>query len=244
MEPRRKQQLSSVSARGGPRERRRETPPLDSRTRRRRAPLALATSLCVVLKSACLFGAAFSFGACACNDSASAYARLDQSSPRNTLDSFVLYWKAGLHDLEYSCLSRAFTQRNGLSLLTYSEGRARLEREQPWLAWFASAKVIAEQVVDRERHVFWIEVGGRTARVNVVREDFARISAGEELLAESPIDLERALSVDPSGEVQLRFKPRDTYRDFGDGEVTSVRAEGSWKIDDFAEVGRETVPRS
>ena len=182
-------------------------------------------------------------GACQCDKLASDYARLDQRSPRNTLDSFVLYWKAGLHDLEYGCLSRGFTQRNGISLLTYSEGRARLEREQPWLAWFASAQVIAEKVVDQRSHVFWIEVGGRTARVNVVREDFARIWADDELLAEGPVALERDLTVAADGELQLRLRPSRTEREFTAGEVTSVRAEGSWKIDDFAEVERETVPR-
>lgn len=179
--------------------------------------------------------------ACRCTDTARAYAHTRDDSPVAAIERFVLYWKAGLHDLEYGCFSRGFKQRHQISLQAYDVGRSQLEREQPWLAWFAQAQVVGEQARGRSAHVLWLDVAGRTVRVNLVREETARIWSGDELLAEQSLELDRALAIEPSGAVRLELEP-DTYRPFESFDVTSVRAERAWRIDDFAEVPRDSVP--
>jgi hypothetical protein len=181
---------------------------------------------------------------CVCTPQAAAYAHSGTETPQQTLDSFILFWTAGLHDLEFGCLSDGFRQRNGqLSLFNYSAARSELERSMPWLAWFAKAKVVAGEAQGKGAHSFWVEVAGRTVRVNLVREEIGRIRVGDEIVADGPLDLERALTVESDGAVRLKFAPANIYRVYSDAEVTSVRAECAWKIDDFAEVPHDSVPR-
>ena len=125
----------------------------------------------------CALGALLAavLGACNCiPEHASVLARADFETPRHTLESFRAYAGAELYDLEYRCFSHAFTARNHISILNYSEARKQLKRDKPWLFWFDS-RVVAEQVIDQRQHVLDVEIAGRTVHVKLVREETFRI---------------------------------------------------------------------
>jgi hypothetical protein len=176
-------------------------------------------------------------GACNCiPEHAAVLARADFETPRHTLESFRAYAAAELYDLEYRCFSNAFKTRNHISILNYSEARAQLKRDKPWLFWFDS-RVVAEQVLDERQHVLDVEVAGRTVRVKLVREETFRIWAGEELLADGALDLRGALALvgETGGRSSLRTTLPIGERTVDPAQVTQVTLETSWKIDDLSE---------
>src|SRR5882672_11130732 len=175
----------------------------------------------------------------ACNcipEHASELARADFETPRHTLESFRAYAGAELYDLEYHCFSHAFTTRNKISILNYSEARAQLKRDKPWLFWFDS-KVVAEQELDERQHVLDVQVAGRTVRVKLVREETFRIWAGEELLADGAIDLRAALALvgGSGGRSTLTAALPIGTRAVDPSQVTRVTLDTAWKIDDLWE---------
>jgi hypothetical protein len=180
---------------------------------------------------------AAALGACNCIPKhASELAHADFETPRHTLASFRAYAGAELYDLEYRCFSHAFTARNKISILNYSEARAQLKRDKPWLFWFDS-QVVADKVLDERQHVLDVQVAGRTVRVKLVREETFRIWAGEELLADGEIDLRRALALvgDPSGRSTLTASLPIGTRVVDPSQVTRVTLDSAWKIDDLWE---------
>jgi hypothetical protein len=169
-------------------------------------------------------------------------AEASKHSPRATIEAFQAYVRSDLYEQEFSCFSRDFLAANQLSLFTYSEFRDA----QPWLKWFAKAEVLAERSAEvlaersgREgQHEFDLGVAGRTLRVRLVREDFWRISRGDELM-NGNAPFERLVRIDPlpEGGAEVRIDlPALERPDFDPAEATSVAVERLWKIDAVVEI--------
>lgn len=182
-------------------------------------PLVLAGSSCL--------------GACRTVD-ARRLAEASKHSPRATIEAFQAYVRSDLYEQEFSCFSRDFLAANQLSLFTYSEFRDA----QPWLKWFAKAEVLAERSGREGQHEFDLGVAGRTLRVRLVREDFWRISRGDELMnGNAPFG--RLVRIDPlpEGGAEVRIDlPALERPDFDPAEATSVAVERLWKIDAVVEI--------
>jgi hypothetical protein len=193
--------------------------------RARLRTVLLAATLGVVLTSACRCGPKLE---------AVAHANLD--TPRATVEAFGAYMRAGLHDLEYRCFSADFTARNQISFFTYAEAREELARSQPWLELFAAPKVVAEIARGDERHDVDVRLAGRTYRVNLVREETFRISAGDLILAEQATDFAGRLALEPRAEGGASLVARLPLpsADIDLSAATSVVLQRRWKIDGVA----------
>ncbi len=175
-------------------------------------------------------------GACRCGPKLEAVAHANLDTPRATVEAFGAYMRAGLHDLEYRCFSADFTARNQISFFTYAEAREDLARSQPWLELFATPKVVAEMARGDERHDVDVRLAGRTYRVNLVREETFRISAGDLILAEEATDFASRLALEPraSGGADLVARLPLPSADIDLSTATSVVLQRRWKIDGVA----------
>jgi hypothetical protein len=184
---------------------------------------------------AATFGALLA-SACTCGPGREALARASLDTPRGTVEAFGAYMRAGLHDLEYRCFSTDFKARNKLSYFSYAEARDELARSQPWLELFATPKVVGEIAREDDRHDVDVRLAGRTYRVNLVREETFRISAGDEILAEELSDFERLLSLEKSadGGALLVARLPLPSADIDLSATTSVALQRRWKIDGVA----------
>jgi len=184
--------------------------------------LALLAALCAPLA-----------GCGSCRADLPLIARASLETPRGTVEAFAAYLRSGLHEFEYRCFSVDFTRRNQLSLFTYAEGREELAREQPWLELFAHPKIVGEAARGRDRHDVDVRLGGRTFRVNLVREESFEIRAGEDTLASdlTRFDERVALQATASGnwEVVARVPVADADIDLAG--ATAVVLRSVWKID-------------
>jgi hypothetical protein len=160
-------------------------------------------------------------------------ARASLETPRGTVEAFAAYLRSGLHEFEYRCFSVDFTRRNQLSLFTYAEGREQLAREQPWLELFAHPKIVGEAARGGGRHDVDVRLGGRTFRVNLVREESFEIRAGEDTLASELTRLEERVAVQATAngkwEVVARVPIADADIDLS--RVSAVVLRSVWKID-------------
>lgn len=173
---------------------------------------------------------------CSCRREQQTLARATLESPRGAVEAFAAYLRAGLHEYEYRCFSTDFTARNKLSLFTYAQAREELARSQPWLELFATPEVVGEIARGGGRHDVDVRLGGRTYRVNLVREETFRISAADELLANDFTDFAARLQLEqrPNGGAQLVARlPLDTA-DIDLDRATSVVLQRLWKIDGVA----------
>lgn len=187
--------------------------------------------LCLAL----LVGALISTG-CSCRRDREELARASLATPRGTVEAFAAYMRSGLHDLEYRCFSSDFVARNKLSYLTYAEAREELSRRQPWLELFASPTIVGDSERGEGRHDVDVRLGGRTHRVNLVREETFRISAADELLADDYTDFRARLKLveRPEGGAELVARLPLAAADIDLEAATSVVLQRLWKIDGVA----------
>ncbi|MBL8804921.1 MAG: hypothetical protein JNN27_23185 [Planctomycetes bacterium] len=160
-------------------------------------------------------------------------ARASLETPRGTVEAFAAYLRSGLHEFEYRCFSVDFTRRNQLSLFTYAEGREELARKQPWLELFAHPKIVGEVAHGGDRHDVDVRLGGRTFRVNLVREESFEIRAGEDTLASDLTRLDERVALEATAngkwEVVARLPIADADIDLS--SVSAVVLRSVWKID-------------
>ncbi len=173
---------------------------------------------------------------CSCRREHQALARASLESPRGAVEAFAAYLRAGLHEYEYRCFSADFTARNQLSLFTYAQAREELARRQPWLELFATPEVVGEIARGGGRHDVDVRLGGRTYRVNLVREETFRISADDELLANDFTDFASRLELEQrsGGGAQLVARLPLPSADIDLERATSVVLQRLWKIDGVA----------
>jgi hypothetical protein len=184
--------------------------------------------------------------ACAC-PSRGDYARAGLETPERALESFRIYFAAGLHDLEYRCFSTEFKRRNALSLLGYGEARAELERRQPWLGWIARREpgIVESRPGSDGEHFLDLRVGGRTVRVRMVREDFFRIWAADELVGDGLEAFEDLVRFErgPDGLPTLHAQVELGAEIADPRTITRVTVERVWKLDELWELSpSESTP--
>jgi hypothetical protein len=172
--------------------------------------------------------------ACVCPAPAAAVADANFRTPLAAFKAYQAYLASDLVDREYRCYSAGFRRREQLSLGTYTEARALLLAERPWLKLFAKAEVVREWPLDERAHVIEARVGGRTVHVRLVREDSFEIRAGSELVADgyAPFDeLVRTTEAPEGTLVEARVPTRTPSLP----PATSLLIESAWKIDDLYE---------
>ncbi len=183
-----------------------------------------------------LAGVSMVGASCSCRREQQALVRASLESPRGAVEAFATYLRAGLHENEYRCFSGDFTARNQLSLFTYAQAREELARRQPWLELFAKPEFVGEIARGVGRHDVDVRLGGRTYRVNLVREETFRISADDELLANDFTDFAARLRLEPQpdGGAQLVARLPLPTADIDLERATSVVLQRQWKIDGVA----------
>lgn len=172
-------------------------------------------------------------GCTSCRADLPLIARASLETPRGTVEAFAAYLRSGLHEFEYRCFSVDFTRRNQLSLFTYAEGREELARAQPWLELFAHPKIVGEAARGGGRHDVDVRLGGRTFRVNLVREESFEIRAGEETLASdlTRLDERLALQATPEGKWEVVARVPIADADIALPSVSAIVLRSVWKID-------------
>lgn len=170
---------------------------------------------------------------CACGPRAQAVAEATLDSPRATVEAFGAYLRAGLHEFEYRCFSADFCRRNQISYFSYAEEREELARRQPWLELFASPTVVADIPRGADRHDVDVRLGGRTYRVNLVREETFRISTSDGALIEDRLDFERRVLAREAANASTELVARLPVpaADIDLSAVTSISLQRRWKID-------------
>jgi hypothetical protein len=172
--------------------------------------------------------------ACVCPAPAADVADANFRTPLGAFKAYQAYLASDLVDWEYRCYSADFRRREELSLGTYTEARALLLEERPWLKLFAKAEVVREWALDERAHVIEARVGGRTVHVRLVREDSYEIRAGSELLADGYAPFEELVRTHETPEGTL-VEARVPARTPNLPRATSLSIERTWKIDDFYE---------
>lgn len=216
----------------------RSTPPTHRPAAGKRGPLlrGLLAALCALPLAA----------SCVCPATAEELLETGFSTPRQTFESFQAFLATDLPDQEFRCFSAAFRERNGLSLLTYGEGRDQLLASHPWMRHLAQAEIIEEKVWTQGVHVVDARIAGRTVRVKLLREDSYEISAGRDLLADGYCDWDAVVRLDPAPRPTLHAtvtpEPESIYSDLS--EATRFVVERTWRIDGMWELEDEPPPPS
>jgi hypothetical protein len=198
---------------------------------RRRGPAGRAAALAPLL-SVWILAAA-----CLCPPSDRDLLDVGFRSPEQAFRTFQTAVRADDPELEYRCFSAGFRRRNALGQRNWRVAREDLRRSHPWLrTGIAKAKITSLQAGERSARLEATCLGVRVA-VDLVREDFAQLWEGAELV------LDREAPFDAWVEVQAA---RDGERwitggvplpaDADGGTITELRLGREWKIDDFREV--------
>lgn len=157
--------------------------------------------------------------------------------PVQTIDTFQTAVRADAPDLEYRCFSAGFRERNHISKLTWREAREELRRKYPWLRRGLSDMSVdgAEHPVGDHAEALCV-THGQHIRIGLVREDFAELWSGNQLLSDEP-------DVDFAGQTITQQDARGRSWFYGwailpgvDSDVTEVRVGREWKIDSFESV--------
>jgi len=191
-------------------------------------PHLRSSLLCLVAAAALALG-------CVCPARPVDVADASFRTPERTLRSYQAYLASDLVDWEYRCYSSDFRRRNGISLATYTEARAQLFAEKPWLKLFAKAEIVGQWADEDGSHVIEARIAGRTLHVRLVREDSFEILAGDRLLTDGRADFDRLVRVTerPEGpllEARIPAKPGLDLR-----QATTVLLERAWKIDELVD---------
>ncbi len=158
-------------------------------------------------------------------------------TPEQAFRTFQTATRLDDPDLELRCFSVDFRRRNGISQLTWREARAELYARQPWLR----AGIVGADVVERElgsqlgfqRARLRIDTAGGDYVVELVREDFAEIWAGDERLLDTEIDWRAAVQPQQGGDGRAWVVGRVlTPPDLPTGSITDLRFGREWKIDE------------
>src|SRR5262249_15465302 len=141
--------------------------------------------------------------------------------------------RAGEPDLEYRCLGSDFKRRAGISQLAYREFRRELFTRQPWLKLAARARIerVIELSPERVRLEARVDTWLHDERfaVEVVREDFYELYAGEKRVADDLLDWRRmARARDGALIVTVPLAAELPAAELGE-----LRAGREWKIDGF-----------
>lgn len=167
-------------------------------------------------------------GLCACPSvpKADDWLAVGFRSPAQTFGTFRTAFANGHQPgLEYRCFSGAFKAREGLSALTYREFREQLLARQPLLRTFLSRASVGTITMRGKSALLEAEVAGDTLIVELVREDFWEMWAGEELLDDALVPDLGQLLVREAGSPDLEIRlPAPT------SQPTEVRLGGEWKI--------------
>jgi hypothetical protein len=171
--------------------------------------------------------------ACLCPPSADALLDVGYRSPEQTVRTFQTGVRGDLPDLEYGCLSSGFRRRNNLSKLIWREFREDLFRENPFLrTGLVKAKIVAVETEGARSRIV-IESFGRSFELELAREDFAQLYAGEELVLDREIPFDQWTTVESTGEEAWFTGGAPLPAGSGERDITELRLGREWKIDDF-----------
>jgi len=132
---------------------------------------------------------------------------------------------------EYGCFSTGFRARNRLSQASYVLFRQEWFAGDPWIRkGMAEAEIVAERELgERERELVLEERGVRFA-VTLVREDYAQLYAGEELIQDEEIaDFRDSVESDRTG--RLLVGAIELCEHVPASNVTGFVIGQDWKID-------------
>ena len=181
---------------------------------------------------------------CICPASSEELLETGYQTPRQTFESFQAFLATDLPNQEFRCFSAGFRQRQGISLLTYGEGRDELLASKPWIRYLAKAEISGEEVWSQRVHVIDAQIRGRTVRVKMVREDSYEISGGRDLLADGYCEWESVVTLDPAPGPRLHAAvtpdPSSIYGNLS--EATRFVVERTWRIDDLWEADDAPSP--
>ena len=184
--------------------------------------------------------------ACVCPASHQELLDTGFQTPRQTFESFQAFLATDLPNEEFRCFSASFRERNGLSLLTYGEGRDELLDSRPWMRQLAKAEIIGEKMWTQGVHMVDARIAGRTVRVKLLREDSYEISAGQDLLADGYCDWDALVRFDSSPRPTLRAtvapESDSIYADLSGASRMVI--ERTWRIDDLWELEDDDAPPS
>ncbi len=195
--------------------------------------------------------------ACAGPDVRPELSRAGFRTPVQTFETYRAAFLSDLPDLEYLCFSDSFRSANGISRLTYAEGREILLREQSFLR-FGLGRARIESVVPLSENRVRLKIRSKSLFhdthfvCELVREDFYEIWAGGQRLQDD--HLPRFSSAfrttdDGSGRTFAQAYVPLEAPDRG-SEITEFRVGREWKIDFITQLdpangpdphGRETL---
>jgi len=156
-------------------------------------------------------------------------------APEQTFATFQTAVRADDLETLRRCFSSGFISRNHLSSLVFRTFWEDLRQREPFLRrGITDARAAGPATVRGDRA--WLVAGshGRTATLDLVREDFCEAWAGGELVADEATDFARRTGTQQGdqgrrwmyGQVEVPAG-RDT------SEITELRVGREWKIDDF-----------
>lgn len=172
--------------------------------------------------------------ACVCPPEADVILDLGFRSPEQTFLTFQTGMRGDLPRLEYACLSGDFRARNSISQLAYREFRDR-ELSHWGRRGIVDAEITGrEQLSPRAVRLICTSHGERFELI-FVREDFAQVYAGEQLLHdESLSNRSTLLGEEPRADGGRELFAITTLPpSAGDAPVTELRIGSEWKIDDL-----------
>jgi hypothetical protein len=164
--------------------------------------------------------------------------------PDQAVKTFQTAVRADSSELEYRCFSSGFRERNHISRMTWAEARAQLREKYPWMRRGISDMELEGDLRRAGQRVegTWV-THGRRIRIALVREDYAELWSGKQLLKDDAgVDFAKHTLVQRDAEsntwfygyVQMPFGPETP-------DVTEVHVGREWKIDGFDTVEDGTV---
>src|SRR4029078_1011256 len=105
--------------------------------------------------------------------------------PVQAVKTFQTAVRADSSELEYRSCSAGFRERNHISRLTWSEARAQLREKYPWMRRGISDMELEGDLSGADRRVerTWV-THDRHIKIALVREDYAELWSGKQLLAD------------------------------------------------------------
>lgn len=179
--------------------------------------------------------------ACVCPPEPEDILAIGFRTPEQAFRTFQTATRLDDPDLELRCFSVDFRRRNGISQLTWREARAELYARQPWLR----AGIVGADVVDRQldssRARLRVDTAGGDYIVELVREDFAEIWAGDERVLDAELDWRAGVQTQAGGDGREWVVGRvQTPPDLATSSITDLRFGREWKIDEVGPLQDET----
>lgn len=157
-------------------------------------------------------------------------------SPTQAFESFQTAIRADSAELEYRAFSVGFRERNGISKLVWREARIQLRERYPWLRkGIADARFTNPPTIAGDRASGVVESHGTRIAVEFVREDFAQLWQGDELVADEYVRFRDVTFVQTGSDQTPAFHGHVALPsgDETGSAITELTIGREWKIDSF-----------